>query len=56
MLFDSLDDFESDEKQKRETAKGEATRLAFGTRPPAPLKPAKQDDLFHPNPQGRLKL
>jgi hypothetical protein len=56
MLFDDLDDFESEEQQKRQDAEGEAPRLAFGTRPPAPLKPAKQDNLFNPEPQGRLKL
>jgi hypothetical protein len=33
-----------------------ALRLAFGTRPPRSLKPAKQHDLFRPDPQLRLKL
>lgn len=28
-------------------------RSAFGTRPPRKLRPAKQDDLFNPNPQIR---
>lgn len=31
-----------------------AWQRSFGTRPRVPLKPARQDDLFDPIPQGRL--
>lgn len=35
-------------------AEADATRRAFGTKPPEKLKPATQDNLFNPLPQGRL--
>ena len=34
--------------------KDRAVRLAFGEKPSARLRPAKQDDLFDPNPQARM--
>ena len=58
MLFDNLDDHEAALTQKpaetQQDAEADAWRRSFGTKAPKPLKPAKQDGLFDPNPQGRL--
>ena len=56
-LFDGVPDLELTEpKESAAEAEARAVRLAFGTRPAKALKPAREDDLFDANPQGRLKL
>jgi hypothetical protein len=66
-LFDSLDDYRAEHEPKPEPrfrlhsettrhAEADALRRAFGTRTPAPLSPAQQDDLFNPHPQERLRF
>lgn len=44
-----------DEQLTRE-AEADALKRAFGTRPRKPVKAAKQDNLFDPDPQGRLSF
>ena len=45
---------EAESRDREAAAQAEALRRSFGTRRPAPLRPAKQDHLFDPIPQGRL--
>ena len=45
---------ETEARDREAAAQAEALRRSFGTRRPAPLRPAKQDHLFDPIPQGRL--
>jgi hypothetical protein len=45
---------EAETQRQRQQAEADALRRAFGTKPRKPLKPARQDDLFNPDPQARL--
>ncbi len=39
---------------KPDADQADALRRAFGTKAPAKLRPAKQDELFNPKPQARF--
>ena len=56
-LIEDLTEYDAAEaEQAREAAEADTIKRGFGTRAPRRLRPAQQENLFEPSPQGRLKL